>query len=110
MKSFGSIIRGERQNRNLPLRKVAAALDIDPSILSKIERGVRVGNRDLVCKLSDYFELDKDELLTQYFSDVIAQTVYQESNTSEILEAAEMKVEYLKNTKIIQTNIKFSNE
>ena len=36
MKSFGEYIRRVREERDLPLRKVAAALDIDTSILSKI--------------------------------------------------------------------------
>ena len=38
-KSFGELIRELRENEGLPLRKVAAFIDIDASTLSKIERG-----------------------------------------------------------------------
>ena len=36
--SFGAYLREMREKKGLPLRKVAAHLDIDTSILSKIER------------------------------------------------------------------------
>jgi len=38
MKSFEKYIQKSREDKGLPLRKVAAALDIDTLILSKIER------------------------------------------------------------------------
>ena len=41
MKSFGDYLRKAREDKGLPLRKVAAALDIDTSIMSKIERNER---------------------------------------------------------------------
>jgi len=37
--TFGEYIRRLREEMNLPLRKVAAQLDVDTSTLSKIERG-----------------------------------------------------------------------
>ncbi len=37
--SFREYIRKLREQQGLPLRKVAAVLDIDPSTSSKIERG-----------------------------------------------------------------------
>ena len=43
-KTFGEIIREGREHEGLPLRKVAAFIDIDPSTLSKIERGERSEN------------------------------------------------------------------
>jgi len=36
--SFGEYIHQLREERNLPLRKIAAELDIDTSTLSKIEK------------------------------------------------------------------------
>src|SRR5258705_1067 len=39
--SFGDYIRKSREGKKLPLRKVAAHLDIDQSTLSKVERGER---------------------------------------------------------------------
>lgn len=59
MKSFGEYIRNIREEKGLPLRKVAAALDIDTSILSKIERNERRATIDMIPILAD--SLDKTE-------------------------------------------------
>lgn len=59
MKSFGEYIRNSREERGLPLRKIAAALDIDTSILSKIERNERRATIDMIPILAD--SLDKTE-------------------------------------------------
>ena len=42
MKSFGEIIRSERENKGLILRKVASALDIEQAIISKFDLGDRI--------------------------------------------------------------------
>ena len=39
--TFGEYIRELRENNKMPLRKLAALLDIDQSTLSKIERNER---------------------------------------------------------------------
>jgi len=38
METFGEYIRQLRINANLPIRKIAAQLDIDATLLGKIER------------------------------------------------------------------------
>ncbi len=48
MKTFGEYIRKSREDIGLPLRKVAAALDIDTSILSKIERNERRATIEMI--------------------------------------------------------------
>jgi transcriptional regulator with XRE-family HTH domain len=45
MKSFGEIIKTERENKGLILRKVASALDIDQAIVSKFQRGDRIPSK-----------------------------------------------------------------
>ncbi len=47
MNKFGSKIRQLRTSKKIPLRKLAAFLDIDASILSKIERGKRPATREM---------------------------------------------------------------
>ena len=47
-KSFGELIREYREIAGLPLRKVAAHIDIDPSTLSKIERGERSAHKEMI--------------------------------------------------------------
>ena len=48
MKTFGNIIRHKREEKGLLLRQVAAALEIDQALLSKIERGQRNAKKQLV--------------------------------------------------------------
>ena len=44
--SFGERVRKLREQADMPLRKLAALLDIDQSTLSKIERGERKPNTE----------------------------------------------------------------
>lgn len=104
--TFGSIIRGKRKARNLPLRKVAAVLDIDPSTLSKIERNERSANKVMVLQLADIFEIDADELMVSFLSDKVANELLEEENTEEVLKVAEEKIEYLKSINVKQGNLK----
>ena len=48
MKSFGEYKRRVREERGLLLGKVASALHIDTSILSKIERNERVATKEMI--------------------------------------------------------------
>ncbi|MFN4123847.1 MAG: helix-turn-helix domain-containing protein [Flavobacteriales bacterium] len=63
MDSFGKTIRKLREHKEIPLRIVAAFLDIDQAILSKIERGQRRANRYQVLKLAAFFEINENDLL-----------------------------------------------
>ncbi len=96
MSNFGIKVRKLREELKLPLRKVAAYLDIDQAILSKIERGQRAANRQQVIKLALYFQADKNDLLTTWLSDKILEEIEHE----------EMAAEAIKEASIILTQIK----
>jgi len=96
MKYFGEKIKNLRLERNLPLRKVAAYLDIDTSILSKIERGERNANRTIAIKAAQFFKLNEEDFLTNFYSDQIAKIIYREDNCDNILKVAEEKINYYK--------------
>ncbi|MDR1225439.1 MAG: helix-turn-helix domain-containing protein [Prevotellaceae bacterium] len=98
--SFGEYIRTLRENVNLPLRKIAAALDIDTSTLSKIEKNERNANEQIIEGISKIFNIDKAELKIKYLSDKITYQLLEEENGIEILKVAEEKIKYLtKNSK-----------
>ena len=78
--SFGEHIRNLREESGLPLRKVAAVLDIDPSTLSKIERGERSANKDMLPILSDLFKEDEKQLGLILLSDKVAYELLEEDN------------------------------
>ena len=94
--SFGEYIRLLREERNLPLRKIAAELDIDTSTLSKIEKNERNANEHIIEKLSEIFSIDITELKVRYLSDKICYKLLNEVNGIEILKVAEQKIKYYK--------------
>lgn len=94
--SFGEHIRKHREENKLPLRKVAALLDIDPSTLSKIERGERSANKEMIPVLAELFKEDTETLGLILLSDKVAYDLMQEENPNEILKLAEEKIKYLK--------------
>ncbi len=71
MKKFGELIRKHREQKGLPLRKVAAELDVDTSILSKIERSERFATSELIPVLSKQLEIDFKKLQILYLTEKI---------------------------------------
>jgi len=69
--SFGDYIRKAREAKDLPLRKVAAYLDIDTSTLSKVERGERPASTDYLKALADILQIDLKEIQTRFIADKI---------------------------------------
>jgi predicted nucleotidyltransferase/DNA-binding XRE family transcriptional regulator len=94
MGDFGETIRKLRKEKELPLRTVAAFLDIDQAILSKIERGQRNANREQVVKLAEYFRVKDNDLLVSWLSDKLVDEVEGEDVALKALQVAEEKVEY----------------
>ena len=94
--SFGEYIRQLREERNLPLRKIAAELDIDTSTLSKIEKNERNANEQIIEKLSEIFSINKADLKVRYLSDKISYQLLDEEDGIEILKLAEQKIKYHK--------------
>lgn len=96
METIGQIIRTKRESLGLYLRQVAAYLDIDQAILSKIERNERKLTKGNIVKLAEILELDKEELLVQFMSDKIAYEIADEDCADRVLKVAETKINYLK--------------
>jgi predicted nucleotidyltransferase/DNA-binding XRE family transcriptional regulator len=94
MESIGEYIRRLRENKGEPLRKVAAYLDVDQAVLSKIERGKRKANKKQVVKLAKYFGEDEKKMLIVYLSDRILYEVQEEDYAKEALKIAEERIEY----------------
>ena len=96
METFGEYIRQLRTNAGLPLRKIAAQLDIDPSILGRIERNERKANKELIAKMATIYNKDEKDLFDRFLSDRIAYKIIEEDADINILKVAEQKVKYLK--------------
>ena len=96
METVGQIIRAKRETLGLLLRQVAAYLDIDQAVLSKIERNERKPSKDNIIRLAEILKFEKDELMIQFMSDKIAYEIADEDCADMVLKVAEKKVKYLK--------------
>ncbi|MEO9147367.1 MAG: helix-turn-helix transcriptional regulator [Ginsengibacter sp.] len=99
MNSLGDTIRKLREEKELPLRTVAAYLDIDQAILSKIERGYRKPVREQVVKLAKYFKVKENDLLVAWLSDKVVYEIEDEDMALKALQVAEEKVKYITKNK-----------
>lgn len=75
MNSLGEKIRAIRESKSLLLRQVAAYLEIDTALISKIERGERRLTREQVIKLAKFYNVTDEELLTLWLSDKLLVTI-----------------------------------
>jgi transcriptional regulator with XRE-family HTH domain len=75
MNSLGEKIRTIRESKSLLLRQVAAYLEIDTALISKIERGERRLTREQVIKLATFYNVTDEELLILWLSDKLLGTI-----------------------------------
>lgn len=71
MNLFGEYLRNRREQLGLPLRKVAAELDIDTSILSKIERNERVATKEMLPTLAKTLEVQEKDIQIEFIQSTI---------------------------------------
>ncbi|CAG5074478.1 hypothetical protein DYBT9623_05165 [Dyadobacter sp. CECT 9623] len=71
MNSFGEYLRYKRELLGLPLRKVAAELDIDTSILSKIERNERGATKAMLPTLSKSLHIPEREIQIEFIQSIV---------------------------------------
>lgn len=67
----GHKIRESREKQNLLLRQVAAHIEVDTALLSKVESGVRNLNREQVIKLAQLLKVSEDEFVSLWLCDKV---------------------------------------
>jgi len=81
--TFTERIKQLREQRQLPQRKVAEALDIDGATYCKIERGERKAKREQLVIIAELLGADKEELLTLWLAEQIAAVVADEKEIAD---------------------------
>lgn len=84
-KTFGKKIRQLRESRHLLLRQVAAELEMDAALLSKIERGDRRLKRAQVVRLASLYNIPEKDLLVPWLADQVNTLLANEPLASEAL-------------------------
>ena len=96
MEIFGEYIRQLRTSANLPIRKIAAQLDIDATLSGKIEIDERPANKEVIAGIAKIFNQSEKDLFHRFLSDRIAYKILDEDADIKVLRVAEQKVESLK--------------
>lgn len=78
MNYLGQKIRELRESQNLLLRQVAAELEVDTVLMSKIERGDRNASRQQVLEFAKFLKTSEEDLLTLWLADKIESTIVEE--------------------------------
>ena len=105
--TFGEYIHKLRTDANMTLTKLAAALDIDQSTLSKIENQKRPVPAEILPKLATMFNLDIKELEREYYSEKIADIIFSHDEPVRVLKLAEEKAIYMRRKNLKQGRINF---
>ena len=71
-----------RDEQGLLQRQLAAALEIDTPMFSKIERGDRRAKREQVIKLAELLHQDQDDMLKLWLADKVLDVVEGEDKLS----------------------------
>ena len=61
--SFGSTLRGLRQNRGIGIKGLARDLGVNYTYVSKMENDKGIPSTDTVQRIAAYFNYDEDELM-----------------------------------------------
>ena len=77
---LGNKIRSLRDENEVLQRQLAAYLEIDTPMLSKIERGDRRAKRSQVILLAKYFNVDENEMLQLWLADKVIDAMEGESD------------------------------
>lgn len=85
---LGKRIKTLREEQALLQRHLAAGLEIDTPMYSKIERGERRAKREQVLKLAELLNTDSEELLTLWVTDKIIESIKDDQYKTEALALA----------------------
>lgn len=72
---FANQIKLLREEKKMFQRQLAAALDIDTPMYSKIERGDRRAKREQVFLIAKLFDTDEDKLLAFWLADQVEEVL-----------------------------------
>lgn len=99
MLTISEILYNARKDKGLVLRKVAAAVDIDQSLISKFEKGERIPTKEQTIKLSKFYGIPQKDFIIDIVSEKVVQTIQEYDFADKILKVAEEKIEYLNSTR-----------
>src|SRR5690554_1699502 len=92
MNKFGDLIRNTREDKEMLLRHIAAELDVDTALVSKIERGEKTAKREHVLALAQLYSIDPEELIALWLADQVALLLEREEQALKALRIVENEI------------------
>lgn len=89
MNFLGNRIREIRETKGLLLRQVAAHIEVDTALVSKLERGERKAHREQITRIADFFEVEENELMLLWLADRIMDDIQGEPQAMDALKFVE---------------------
>ncbi len=86
---FGERIKQLREEKGLLQRQLAASLNMDTPMFSKIERGERKAKREQITLLAKLLTTSSDELLTLWLADQVYDVVKDETVAFQAIDVAQ---------------------
>ena len=83
---IGAKIRELREENNILLRQLAAQLEMDTAMLSKMERGERFFKRENILALAKIFNQNSQDLLVLWLADKVMKTIKDDDYKIEAVE------------------------
>lgn len=105
--NFGHFIRGLRHTKGYTLTQLGGMLGVDSGALSKIETGKKALDETLLPQLCHIFSLDIKLIKDEYYSEIIANVLYDKQCSDNVLTLADAKVKYKRSKNIKQANLNF---
>jgi Fic family protein/DNA-binding XRE family transcriptional regulator len=88
------LLKNAREKQNLLIREVAEQMHLDPALVSKWEKGTRKPTREQIAKLAKILDLDLENLLIEWMSEVILYEIGNDELAHKALKVAEEKIKY----------------
>jgi transcriptional regulator with XRE-family HTH domain len=90
---FNERIKQLREDRQIPQRKLAAALDIDTASYCKIEKGERRARKEHIPIIAELLQDDREELLILWLADQVTAMVANDKELSDkVLDIAKKNI------------------
>ena len=75
MNYLGNKIRELRESNGFLLRQVAAHIEVDTALVSKLERGERKAHKEQVTRIAEFLEVEEKDLMLLWLADRIADSI-----------------------------------
>jgi transcriptional regulator with XRE-family HTH domain len=92
MNILGKKLRELRERKGLLLRQIAAELEVDTALMSKLERGERRAQREHIKQLASILKVEEDKLVILWLADKIKDVVRNEPLALEALQLVEQEI------------------